>query len=193
YEKHNNDLENIGYRDYLLRLAGALLPKLEQDARGLDFGCGTVPVMADIFADRGYQQSSYDCFFYPQASLLKEPHDFITCSEAVEHFHHPANDFGLINTLLRPGGWLGIMTGILQDDRNFKGWWYTRDFTHVCFYSKATMEWLADYFGWGLIRLDGNIALFQKDGVKSAVPKTRAHYNIAAENRVATESPDRIT
>ncbi len=35
------------------------------------------------------------------------------------------------------------MTGILEDDVAFPGWWYRKDFTHIAFYRPETLAWIA--------------------------------------------------
>ena len=62
----------------------------------------------------------------------------------LEHVHDPAQLLDRFVTLVRPGGVIGIMTGLIDDAGcPFEDWWYRRDPTHVCFYSRATMEWIA--------------------------------------------------
>ncbi|MBS0543647.1 MAG: methyltransferase domain-containing protein, partial [Proteobacteria bacterium] len=66
----------------------------------------------------------------------------------VEHFHHPAEEFARLDALLRPGGWLGIMTCFQTDDARFARWHYRRDPTHVVFYREATFRVIARRHGW---------------------------------------------
>jgi cyclopropane fatty-acyl-phospholipid synthase-like methyltransferase len=65
-------------------------------------------------------------------------YDFITCTEVVEHFHHPALEFRRLDALLKPGGWLAIQTTFQTDDARFARWNYRRDPTHVVFYRPYT-------------------------------------------------------
>lgn len=48
------------------------------------------------------------------------------------------------------------------DGHDFERWSYARDVTHVCFYSKPTMPWIADRCGLRLEMPRRDIALFQK-------------------------------
>ena len=86
----------------------------------------------------------------------------MTCTEVVEHLHQPAQVFQQLNSLIRPGGWLGVMTCFQTDDARFANWHYRRDPTHVVFYRQDTLRWLADHFGWQLEVPAKDIALFRK-------------------------------
>lgn len=105
----------------------------------------------------------YDPYFAPDTRVLARPYDFITCSETAEHFFHPGKEFARLDSLLRPGGWLGVMTEILYDDRHFTDWWYVRDPTHVSFYRPETLEWAGGHFGWTIEKPVRNVVLFYKN------------------------------
>ncbi len=80
--------------------------------------------------------------------MLAKTYDFITCSEAAEHFHRPAEEFERLDRMLRPGGWLAVMTAFRPKDRDFLSWYYRRDPTHVVFYREGTFRRLGERFGW---------------------------------------------
>ena len=75
-------------------------------------------------------------------------YDFITCTEVIEHVHEPFRVFEKLFNLLVPGGVLALMTGICDADieREFSGWHYHRDCTHICFYRPQTLDWIAQKF-----------------------------------------------
>jgi 2-polyprenyl-3-methyl-5-hydroxy-6-metoxy-1,4-benzoquinol methylase len=107
----------------------------------------------------------YDPYFADDPTALTQSYDFITCSETAEHFHRPAESFALLDCLLRPGGWLGLMTNLRPGNGNaadFARWHYVRDPTHVCFYSLETMAWLAAHFGWTASHPVANVVLMAK-------------------------------
>jgi len=79
--------------------------------------------------------------------VLADTYDFVTCTETAEHFHDPAGEFACIRALLRPGGWLGVMTCFQTDDARFERWQYRADPTHVVFYREATFHHLARLWG----------------------------------------------
>src|SRR5690606_29278515 len=112
--------------------------------------------------EAGRPTSNYDPFFAPDDALLARTWDFVTCTETTEHFFEPAREFERLDALVRPGGWLGVMTTVRDNAHDFAQWWYVRDPTHVCFYSARTFEWIAGRFGWTLERPHPNVALFRK-------------------------------
>ena len=162
YLSHENDTEDRHYREFLSRLAIPLIERLNAGQSGLDYGCGPAQALADIMIKAGHSMSCYDPFFADDRTVLDRQYDFITCSETAEHFHHPAHDFDLLKRLLRPGGWLAIMTSFQDDDAKFADWHYRRDPTHVVFYRAATFERLAGDWNWACEIPANNIALLRK-------------------------------
>lgn len=148
YLLHENDPDDPGYRKFLSKLAAPLLAKLESDSQGLDFGCGPGPALAAMLREAGHRISLYDPFFHPDVAPLSDIFDFITCTEVAEHFHHPADEFDRLDAMLRPGGWLGIMTCFRTDDARFANWHYRKDPTHVVFYCETTFREIARQRGW---------------------------------------------
>jgi SAM-dependent methyltransferase len=164
YQSHNNDPEDERYIRQLSKLNDKMIPLLKPGDTGLDYGCGKGKPISFILNKSGYEVSDYDPFFYDDKELLMEKQDFITCTETAEHFHKPGEDFALLNSILKPGGILGIMTNFYPDDINFDEWWYHRDPTHVSFYSKKTFEWLTEKFNWSILNIDemDNVIIVQK-------------------------------
>jgi 2-polyprenyl-3-methyl-5-hydroxy-6-metoxy-1,4-benzoquinol methylase len=162
YLTHENDPADFGYRAFLSRLAVPLAERLEPGAEGLDYGCGPGPALARMLEEQGFRVSAYDPFFAPDDAALGRRYDFVTCTEVAEHFFEPAAELERLQRLLRPGGWLGVMTELLDEQRDFASWRYVRDPTHVCFYRPPTMRWIADHFGWEAHFVHRNVVLFQK-------------------------------
>lgn len=162
YRRHHNDEQDPGYRRHLAQLGSPLLQRLAPARTGLDYGCGPGPALAGMLREAGHTVALYDPFFQPDAGVLAQHYDFITCTEVVEHFHHPADEFRRLNRLLRPGGWLGLMTRFQTDDTRFAQWHYRRDPTHVVFYREATLRWLADHHGWACEIPAPHVALMYK-------------------------------
>lgn len=162
YETHQNDPADPGYRGFLNRLAAPLIERLPAGAEGLDYGSGPGPTLSLILDKAGHPTAIYDPFFAPDRSPLDRTYEFITCTETAEHFHAPGEEFTRLNALLRPGGWLGLMTEVWDASQPFESWWYARDATHVCFYSANTLLWIGRRFGWEMERPHRNVALFRK-------------------------------
>ena len=148
YALHENHPDDPGYRRFLSRLSSPLQAVLPPGCHGLDYGCGPGSALAAMLQEAGYRITLYDPFFHPDPQALARAYDFITCSEVVEHFHHPAEQFRYLDSLLKPGGVLAIMTCFQTDDERFANWHYRRDPTHVVFYREATFHHLARQFAW---------------------------------------------
>jgi hypothetical protein len=162
YEEHQNDPADERYRAFLAPLAEALAARLPAGAEGLDYGSGPGPALPAMLEERGLRVALYDPYFAPETAVLARQYTFIACSETAEHFAHPAEEFGRFDRLLRPGGWLGVMTLLLEEDAAFVNSHYQRDPTHVCFYKPETMVWIGRRYGWTLDRPHPRVALFGK-------------------------------
>lgn len=148
YLHHDNDPEDSGYRRFLSRVTEPLLERLDPRLQGLDYGCGPGPALAMMLREAGHEVAVYDPFFRPDPAPLEKTYDFITCTEVVEHFHDPAGEFDRLDALLRPDGWLAVMTCFQDDDTAFANWHYRRDPTHVVFYRAETFRKFAALRGW---------------------------------------------
>lgn len=162
YATHENDPADPRYRAFLDRLAAPLVGRLPPGAEGLDFGSGPGPTLSLMLREQGFRMECFDPIFAPGEAALRRTYDFITCTEAAEHFFSPGDEFERLDRLLRPGGWLGLMTELLPHGRAFGEWRYARDPTHVCFYRESTMEWIAARFGWLAAFPCPNVVLFRK-------------------------------
>ena len=70
-------------------------------------------------------------------------------TEVAEHMYHPAAEFDAMASLVRPGGFLAVLTSFQpDDDAAFADWHYRRDPTHVVFYRAETLVLLAHERGW---------------------------------------------
>ncbi|MFH2113518.1 MAG: class I SAM-dependent methyltransferase [Spirochaetota bacterium] len=155
YLKHDNSTRTKGYTAFLERLMEPVIHKLDQrgegqgKSRGLDFGSGPYPMLAELMAERGYPLEIYDPLFAPRdrAWFLDHPFDFILCCETAEHFYRPFDEFSFMVKLLAPQGFIAIMTSLRRADSKITTWHYARDETHVALYSKKTMGWIAGHFG----------------------------------------------
>lgn len=162
YGTHRNDPADAGYRAWLARVADPLAARLSPGARGLDYGSGPGPTLSLMMRERGFEMEIYDPFFAPDASVLDRGYDFVTCTETAEHFFSPADELARLDAMLRPGGWLAVMTEMAGDARAFSEWRYARDPTHVSFYRPRTLEWIAARHGWTLETPGRGVVLFRK-------------------------------
>ena len=162
YRLHNNDPDDEGYRRFLSRLWDVLKPRLPESSRGLDFGCGPGPALAQMMREDGFDVRLYDPFFFPDRCVLELKYDFVTCTETVEHLRSPSMTFALLDGLVIPGGRIGVMTGMLDDRSDFASWYYQRDPTHIAFYSKRTMLWIGEMNAWVTEFPAPNVTIFFK-------------------------------
>ncbi|MEX0970467.1 MAG: class I SAM-dependent methyltransferase [Paracoccaceae bacterium] len=162
YLLHENDPNDPRYRRFLSKLAEPLLARLPTPSEGLDYGCGPGPALAQMLREAGHGMSLYDPFFAPDTAPLGRCYDFVTCTEVAEHFHHPAREFARLRGLIRPGGWLAIMTCFQTQDEEFANWHYRRDPTHVVFYRAETFRYLAQRWGWGCELPVKDVVLMQR-------------------------------
>jgi SAM-dependent methyltransferase len=167
YLTHENAPTDPGYRAFLDRLARPLVERLPAGASGLDYGCGPGPALAAMLEERGFRMRLWDPFFAPDASVLQDEYDFVTCTETAEHFHSPAEEFDRLDALMKPGGWLGLMTETRRADRPLAGWRYARDPTHVALYNERTMEWIAADRRWEMDSPRAGVFLFHKPAAPS--------------------------
>ncbi len=163
YDLHENSAKDQGYRRFLSRVATPLSEKLGMASKqGLDFGCGPGPVLASMLADKGYTMSIYDPYFSPDIMVLEVQYDFVTCTEAIEHFYLPHKEWRQLLSLVKPGGWLAIMTKLVIDADAFKRWHYKNDPTHVSFFSRETFCFLADRDGLDVDFVGNDVILLRK-------------------------------
>lgn len=166
YLHHQNGIEDAAYRHFLSKLADPLLERLSTKSEGLDYGCGPGPALAAMLREAGHKVALYDPFFHPDLAALRRDYDFITSTEVAEHFHRPAEEFDRLMTLIRPGGWLAIMTCFQTDDADFRNWHYRLDPTHVVFYREATLRHIAACRGLSCDIPVKNVALMRKPSLQ---------------------------
>ena len=146
YDLHKNDPDDLRYIKFLSRLFDPLQMRIPNEACGLDFGCGPGPALAVMMQAAGYQVDLYDKFYAQNSEIFQNTYDFVTATEVVEHLSDPRFELERLYGLIKKEGVLGIMTKLVIDQEAFANWHYKRDMTHICFFSKATFEWLGNYW-----------------------------------------------
>ncbi len=162
YDHHQNSPTDSGYRQFLSRLFDQLQHRLAPNSHGLDFGSGPGPTLSVMFEEVGHHITLYDHFYAHHPAALEQRYDFITATEVVEHLHQPGTVLTKLWSLLKPGGHLGLMTKLVRDQAAFSLWHYKNDLTHVCFFSNATFEWLADHWQTNVEFFHNDVIIFHK-------------------------------
>ena len=163
YDLHHNDPADPGYRRFLSRLTEPLLQRLPEHSRGLDFGCGPGPALAQMLCECDHTVALYDKFYFPDATVLQGEYDFVCATEVVEHLADPRAVLQQLFSLLRRGGWLAIMTKRVRDQAAFARWHYINDPTHIIFFSDATFHWIGKHWN-ARVELHGaDVVLLQKN------------------------------
>ncbi len=165
YLLHENDLQDAGYRRFLARLSEPLLARLNGGRfSGLDFGCGPGPLLARMLSEAGQHMQVWDPYFAANPAALQQQYDFICCTEAIEHFVNPSNEWAHWQTLLNPCGILAIMTKRYTDLAAFSDWHYKHDPTHVSFFHQDTFRWLATQAKMTVDFVTNDVVILQKSG-----------------------------
>ncbi len=163
YKQHHNSMNNQGYLDFLNGFISHGVKPFIKDGHVLDFGSGPEAILKLLLDELGYEVTCYDPFFEPKLPE-NQVFDMITATEVIEHIQDPMKQLDWIDKHLKKGGYFSMMTLLYPEDRElFYKWFYIRDITHIIFFHSKTYAYLAQSFGWKLIKDDKNrIAVFQK-------------------------------
>lgn len=165
YSLHQNSHEDKGYVSMFERfIKVAVTPFRSGLIKGLDFGCGPAPVLADLISDMGIAMDVYDPYFFSDFDFHGKKYDLITSTEVFEHIRRPDSVISFLKTLLNRDGLLSIMT-LFHGNCDFKTWWYRQDRTHICFYSPRTCDWIARRFSMKIVYTNyKDICVWQNKG-----------------------------
>ena len=161
YETHNNCPRDPRYQKFVSPIVDAVKERFGKQARGLDFGAGTGPVITKMLTDAGYSMALYDPFFHDNPNALNQRYDFIACCEVIEHFHQPAKEFRLLRSLLKKGGMLYCKTELFSENTDFEAWYYKNDPTHVFFYNEKSFAWICENLSFSYAHIDGRLIVLK--------------------------------
>lgn len=162
YDQHQNDPQDPHYRRFLNRLCQPLLTRVQPGAKGLDFGCGPGPTLALMLEEAGCPCSNYDLYYCNRPEALTQSYDYICSTEVFEHLSEPGKVASQLLDLLKPGGWLALMTKRLISEHDFPQWHYTLDPTHISFFADDSFRWLASEYQLKLEFHGPDVVLLQK-------------------------------
>ncbi len=162
YDFHDNRIDDPAYIAFLSQLFQPVVDRIKANSMGLDFGSGPEPVLAQLFEKKGFKMNIFDPLYANNPEIFTKKFDFITLSEVAEHLYHPLQEFNRLLSLLNPKGYLTMMTLRTDSVKDFNNWHYQKDETHVCFYAKKTMEYIAEIQRLSLEFLSDRVVIFQK-------------------------------
>ena len=162
YDTHNNDSKDVRYRQFLSQLSEPLLKKISDNSFGLDFGSGPGPTLSLMLEDYGHKVALFDKFYAKDTSVFNRKYDFITATEVIEHLSNPMTEINRLIKCLNDGGYLAVMTQILTSKINFSNWYYKNDPSHIGFFSKKTLSYLASNFDLEVEFISERVIFFRK-------------------------------
>ncbi len=166
YDTHNNDPNDHRYRHFLSQLLVPLLERIQQKSNGLDFGSGPGPTLSLMLEECGHSVDLYDKFYANDISVFEKKYDFITATEVVEHLSEPMAEISRLIEMLNNQGHLAVMTQILTPQIDFSSWYYKNDPSHIGFFTKKSLSFLASYLNIEVYFISERVVFFQKKIVK---------------------------
>lgn len=160
YMEHNNDVSDVRYRNFVSPITDSVLKNFSKVDKGLDYGGGTGPVIAEVLKEKEYDISVYDPYFHYFPELLAQKYNYIACCEVIEHFYYPYFEFAELKKIIEPNGMLICMTDLYYDEIDFDVWNYKDDPTHVFFYSKYSFDFIKKSIGFKKVVINGRLIEF---------------------------------
>lgn len=155
-------MDDKGYQSFTAPLTNAILENHSSEHFGLDYGCGTGPVISRQLIENGYQVKLYDPYFFNDEDYLNYRYDYIFSCEVFEHFYQPKQEIEKLSLLLKPGGYIYIMTYLYHNGIDFKNWYYRRDPTHVFIYTRKTIEFIINKYNFVLEKMTDRLVIMKK-------------------------------
>ena len=159
YDKHENQVDDPGYLNFLSRMANPVNDRVKNNSSGIDIGSGPAPALANLLEHYGHQMAVYDLYYFDDKSVLDKTYDFVTCTEVIEHIAQPNKFISHLLTLIGADGLLGIMTKLVINPERFATWHYKNDPTHICFYSQKTIRFIGRIFNLDIEFLGNDVVL----------------------------------
>ena len=141
YDSHQNDENDPHYKNYLMQMVDQIIPELEKQQVGLDFGCGRTDLLAQLFREKNFLVDSFDLYFLPDEKIWTKKYHFIILSEVIEHLRDPITELGQLRKMLLPDGKIFIKTKLHPGEKSlFDNWFYKRDSTHIQFFNSKSLS-----------------------------------------------------
>ena len=163
YRFHQNKENDQGYKDFLNRLVVPLKTFLKKENSFLDYGCGSYSQLSKLVEDHVATTDFYAPLFFPNQNNVTQ-YDIVACTEVVEHFKNPLENWKKLIKTVKPQGILAVMTQFYDETIDYKTWWYKNDPTHIGFYSEETFEYLAEKFHIKILYNDHRSVIIFRNG-----------------------------
>ena len=163
YDTHNNDPYDDRYRAFLSQLLKPLLERIPEKSSGLDFGSGPGPTLSLMLEEYGHTMELYDKFYADNDSVFDKKYDFITATEVLEHLSEPMEEISRLSGILSNQGYLAVMTQILTSQIDFSSWYYKNDPSHIGFFTKKSLNFLASYLNIEVSFISERVVFFKKN------------------------------
>jgi hypothetical protein len=151
YRHHNNTIENAGYVGFLNEMVAQAEALSFQSGPILDFGSGENAVLTELLNARGLACTAYDPL-YGRAQVAG-PYALIIICEVIEHLRDLRGELARLHDLLAPDGKILVRTQPYPSVDEIPAWWYSRDPTHLNFFSEDTLAHAAMLIGLSSTRL----------------------------------------
>ncbi|MCF8217836.1 MAG: class I SAM-dependent methyltransferase [Bacteroidales bacterium] len=168
YLEHNNDIHDEAYQNFTSPITNTILQKFTAGHSGLDYGCGTSPVITKNLRENGYNVKLYDPYFYPDKDNLENNYDYIFSCEVFEHFNDPKSEINKLISILKPEGYLIIMTHLYNEKIPFAKWYYRNDDTHVFIYTLKTIKYIEKTFDLRVEKVDKKLIIFKHSAASTS-------------------------
>jgi hypothetical protein len=124
-----------------MQMVDQIIPELQKQQVGLDFGCGRTDLLAQLFWEKNFLVDSFDLYFLPDEKIWTKKYHFIILSEVIEHLRDPILELGKLRKMLLPDGKIFIKTKLHPGEKSlFDNWFYKRDSTHVQFFNSKSLS-----------------------------------------------------
>lgn len=147
YDNHDNSRSNAGYVNFLEKMVQTVECYGTKDIKILDFGCGKQAVLTCLLNEKGYSCTAYDPLYQQYSALINSQFDIVILCEVIEHLRKLNAELALIKSLINPQSKVIIRTQLYKSTNSILDWWYTKDITHVNFFTKKTIEFAALQIG----------------------------------------------
>lgn len=137
-----------------------ILPFISKKNVGLDFGCGALTALSEIFQKKEIHLDSFDLYYHPNHSIWNCKYDFIIISEVIEHLHNPEDTMTSLKKILNPNGKIFIKTKFRKESIEFANWFYKRDLTHIQFFNPKSLELFANRLGFAFSEIGPDLYLW---------------------------------